>query len=191
LGFQFIVVTNQSAVGWGLISERDVDRFNQRLIHELTKSDIEIKIEHIYVCPHDPVFGIGQYKRECDCRKPRPGMFHTAAAEHRLELSECYYIGDKMSDVVAGFNAGCKTILVETGVLDDVNKYPRVSPDIRVKNLAKAARVIAGEVALERMCATEESIVPFSREIRELLKDRETEISDFVYRKDQVSNWQR
>ena len=149
LGFEFIIITNQSAVGRGLISEEQVSQFNKCLVDELAVHGIRIK--DIFVCPHDPVFGSGQYKQDCACRKPKPGMFFQAADKYNLRLSECYYIGDKKADVVAGFNAGCTTILVETGVLDDEHIYPGASPDFRVRDLPRAARVIAGECALERL----------------------------------------
>lgn len=163
LGFEFIIITNQSAVGQGLVSEEQVELFNQILIGELNRN--RIRVADIFICPHDPVFGQGIYRKECACRKPKPGMFFQAADKYNLRLSDCYYIGDKMRDVVAGFNAGCKTILVETGILDDEQKYPGVSPNIRVKDLLKAAQVIARELALEQMRLTENFVPPFNLEI--------------------------
>ncbi|MBN1876014.1 MAG: HAD family hydrolase [Anaerolineae bacterium] len=193
LGFEFIIVTNQSAVGRGWISEHDVDRFNQRLIYELNQNGIEITMERIYICPHDPIFGTGKYKKKCDCHKPRPGMFHTAADDYGLELTECYYIGDKMSDVLAGFNARCKTILVETGILDDIHEYPGVSPDVRVKDLPKAAHIISGELAIEQMYTTGKFVAPFGAEICAALQltHQGVNSASFVYTREQVSKWQR
>lgn len=163
LGFTFIIITNQTGVGRGHITEEQVAVFNGILVAALHQHGVDIL--DIFVCPHDPEFGIGAYKQACACRKPLPGMFFQAAAKYELHLSDCYYIGDKKSDVVAGFNAGCRTILVETGILDDEHKYPGVSPHYRVKNLIGAAQVIAGEFAFQRMVATENFIPPFNREV--------------------------
>jgi len=163
LGFEFIIVTNQSAIGRGLYLEEDMHCFNEELCARLEESGI--RITDVFFCPHDPVFGLGDYKRDCACRKPNPGMFFEAADKHDLELSKCYHIGDKRVDVMAGFNAGCRTILVETGILDDEHKYPGVSPDIRVKDLPKAAQVIAGELALERMRDRDVFVPPFDSSI--------------------------
>lgn len=163
LGFSFIVITNQSAVGRGQITEEDVVNFNQILVQTLYSH--RIVIQDIFMCPHDPEFGIGVYRQDCACRKPKPGMFFQAADKYGLRLTDCYYIGDKKSDVVAGFNAGCRTILVETGILDDEHKFPGVSPHFRVKNLLGAAQVIAGEFALQRMKATSNFVAPFNADI--------------------------
>ncbi len=167
LGFRLIVVTNQSAIGRGEATEAQVNQFNQLLLDTLAKEGIEI--EAVFVCPHDPEFGQGIYKKDCSCRKPKPGMFFEAAEKHQLELSKCYSIGDKKSDVVAGFNAGCKTILVETGILDDELKYPGVSPNYRVRSLVDAAKVIAGELAIEQMSALGQFVAPFHAEVCEKL----------------------
>ncbi len=167
LGFRLMIVTNQGAIGRGDVTEDQVSQFNLLVLDALAKEDI--KIEDIFVCPHDAEFGRGNYRMDCACRKPKPGMFFEAADKYHLKLSECYYIGDKKSDVVAGFNAGCKTILVETGILDDGLKYPGASPDYRIRSLIDAAKIIAGELAIERMRALREFISPFNESVCEKL----------------------
>jgi len=64
------------------------------------------KIEKIYTCPHG-------WNDNCDCRKPKPGLLHQAAAENSLDLSKVVFIGDDERDAEAGESAGCKTLLVE------------------------------------------------------------------------------
>ena len=68
-----------------------------------------IKILKTYLCPHAP-------EDNCDCRKPKPGMLLQAAKEFRIELANSYMIGDRLSDVQVGINAGTKTIIVQTGL---------------------------------------------------------------------------
>ena len=69
-----------------------------------------------YFCPHHPVHGIGEYKQQCQCRKPQPGMILTAVEELDIDLSQSYLVGDKISDLQAGKAAGIATnVLVRTG----------------------------------------------------------------------------
>ena len=163
LGFVFMVVTNQSAIGRGIVTKEEVASFNKILMDRLQQDDIHIV--EVFVCPHDSVFGIEAYRFDCACRKPKPGMFWQAADKYGLKLTDCYYIGDKKSDVVAGRNAGCRTILVETGILDDESIYPTVLPHYRVKNLRGAAHVIAGELAINQIRMSGKFIPPFDAEI--------------------------
>lgn len=163
LGFSLMIITNQSVIGRGIATEEEVSYFNTMLVDRLKQEGIHIA--DVFVCPHDPVFGIGAYRFDCACRKPKPGMFWQAADKYRLRLAECYFIGDKKSDVVAGHNAGCRTILVETGILDDELTYPKVTPHYRVKNLRGAALIIAGELAIKRMRIADQFPLPFNEAI--------------------------
>jgi D-glycero-D-manno-heptose 1,7-bisphosphate phosphatase len=171
LGFAFIIVTNQSAVGRGLFTEEDLHCFNKALCARL--EDNGVHVLDLFFCPHDAVFGIGEYKQKCACHKPAPGMFFTAADKYDLDLSQCYYVGDKRSDVVAAFNAGCRAILVETGILNDEHLYPGDYPHIRVKDLPAAARIIAGELALARMQETGAFVPPFDAALCKKFTNRE------------------
>ena len=74
-GFQLVVVTNQAGIGRGYYGEKDAEALHLYLREELGKRDIFLK--GIYYCPHHPK-GIGAYQRECDCRKPNPGMLYQA-----------------------------------------------------------------------------------------------------------------
>ena len=164
LGFALIVVSNQPAIGRGHCSLREVEQFNRALCERLAAQGVTI--DDVLICPHDPEWGVGAYRAQCPCRKPRPGMLFAAADKHGLDLAASYMIGDKMSDVSAGFNAGCRTILVETGILDDVEGWamPRHTPAVpeaRLPDLPAAARYIAGQRALEEMAARGQFVPPF------------------------------
>jgi histidinol-phosphate phosphatase family protein len=105
-GHPLIVLSNQSGIGRGMFTREDAQRVNTRLDAELRERDV--KILAWYLCPHTP-------ETPCDCRKPRPGMALAAARDWRLELSGCYVIGDKRSDVELADAIGGTGILVTTG----------------------------------------------------------------------------
>jgi D-glycero-D-manno-heptose 1,7-bisphosphate phosphatase len=103
-GCDVIVLTNQSAIGRGLVSRQTVDDMHRRLA-EL----IETRGGHVrafLVCPHKPSDG-------CDCRKPAPGLLHRARDELDVELATAVLVGDQLSDVEAARAAGCRAILVD------------------------------------------------------------------------------
>jgi D-glycero-D-manno-heptose 1,7-bisphosphate phosphatase len=109
-GYLVIVTSNQAGVARSLYSEADVD-----VLHRQVDADLQRQGGHIdayYYCPHHPEHG---EVRDCECRKPAPGMLLTAALAHDIDLLNSYIIGDKISDVEAGLNCGVTPILVETG----------------------------------------------------------------------------
>jgi D-glycero-D-manno-heptose 1,7-bisphosphate phosphatase len=112
-GFLVIIVTNQSGIGRGYYDEAAVERLHRFMDMELARFDA--RVDAYYFCPHHPHHGIGEYRRECSCRKPLPGMLVGAAADLAVNLTESWIIGDKRADVAAGLAAGCRPILVRTG----------------------------------------------------------------------------
>lgn len=114
MGFKLAVVTNQSGIARGFYTE---DQF-----HTLTEwmdwnfADKGIDFDGIYYCPHHAEKGIGDYKQDCDCRKPKPGMMLSAAEFLKLDLSQSVMVGDKRDDMLAAKAAGIPIrILVRTG----------------------------------------------------------------------------
>ncbi|WP_224982556.1 D-glycero-beta-D-manno-heptose 1,7-bisphosphate 7-phosphatase [Geomonas agri] len=112
-GFLLVVVTNQSGIGRGLYDEAALEAIHDRMHEEL--GDFGITIDACYFCPHHPEHGVGDYRVECSCRKPAPGMLQQAARDFDIDLSRSYMIGDKLADVEAGINAGCRALMVRTG----------------------------------------------------------------------------
>ena len=105
--YKIIVVTNQSAVGRGIISLETAVSLNERIIEVVRQANG--RIDASYLCPAKP--GTND-----PCRKPRPGMLLQAAQEHNLDLSQSYMIGDALTDVQAGQAAGVKqAMLLLTG----------------------------------------------------------------------------
>lgn len=117
--FRLIVVSNQSAVARGYFTEEDLFAVNERVIQML--ADHDIGLDAIYYCPHHPTAGQDEYRIECECRKPQPGLLRMATKEFGLELDKSFLIGDKDIDIQAGRALGIKTI--------KINRTDRESPD--------------------------------------------------------------
>ncbi|WP_129128270.1 D-glycero-beta-D-manno-heptose 1,7-bisphosphate 7-phosphatase [Geomonas oryzae] len=112
-GFLLVVVTNQSGIGRGLYDEAALHAIHDKMHEEL--SSFGITIEACYFCPHHPEHAVGDYRVDCSCRKPLPGMLQQAALDLDIDLSGSYMIGDKLGDIEAGLNAGCTSLMVQTG----------------------------------------------------------------------------
>ena len=110
MGYMLIVVSNQSAVARGVVSEKDLGEIHNRLRQLLTERGAYL--DQIYYCPYHPDGVIPKYRKESDWRKPNPGMLLAAADEMDIDLSQSWSIGDSSRDVEAGLRAGCKTILI-------------------------------------------------------------------------------
>ena len=141
IGSPIVVVTNQSAVGRGLLSRRQLDVIHERMLDALAASGA--KVEAIMVCPHHP-------DDACACRKPEPGMLTDAAERHKIDLGRSYLIGDHSTDIEAGARAGCRTILVRTGrgaqIAADARDW-RYQPDFVADDLVDAALWIVADKA--------------------------------------------
>lgn len=121
-GYRVIVVTNQAGVARGYYTEEDVKRLHSYLNGELVKSGAHI--DGFYYCPHHPEHGIGEYKKDCACRKPGTGMLEQAAADlpAGIDKARSVMIGDKLIDTEAGHRFGIKSILVGTGYGAEIRK---------------------------------------------------------------------
>lgn len=100
--FKILIVTNQRGIVRGLMSEADLINIHQKMQLELESRGVVLL--GIYYCPHD--------KNECDCRKPKPGLFFRAAQEHSIDLTKAWFVGDSESDREAGERAGCHIYLI-------------------------------------------------------------------------------
>lgn len=147
-GWRVIIISNQSGVARGIISE-DILQTIDKTMHKLLLAQ-GAHLDGTYYCPHHPEHGVYPYKEDCDCRKPSPGMLKQAAREHQLDLSRSFMIGDKPSDIEAGENAGTKTILVLTGLGEESKKKLRKPADFIAPDLLAAADWLLGQSALEK-----------------------------------------
>lgn len=149
LNFLLIVVSNQSGVARGLITEEDVRHVNHR-INELL-SAYNVNIDEFYYCTTHPEFNS---EDECLCRKPSPKMILDAAKKFDIDISKSYLIGDNVSDIECAYNVGCKSILVKTGyglesinVLQKQNKFP----SFVAENLMDATNFIIKDISGEKI----------------------------------------
>lgn len=128
-GYLAIVVTNQPVIARGEVTWEELNEIHKKMATLLGKEGAYV--DGIYICPHHPDKGFEgerqEYKIDCDCRKPKPGLLLQAAKDFNIDLSESYMIGDSHRDVEAGENAGVKkSILIkennENGLLSIINE---------------------------------------------------------------------
>jgi D-glycero-D-manno-heptose 1,7-bisphosphate phosphatase len=105
-GLLLIVVTNQSGIARGLYTEADYAALTRHLRHVLAAEGVEL--DAIYHCPHMPDATVARYRRQCDCRKPSPGMILRGIAEFGIDPAQSVLFGDKPSDIEAGRAAGVR-----------------------------------------------------------------------------------
>ena len=110
---KLVVVTNQSGIARGYLTEADLGAMHTHLRRKLAASGLHL--DAIYYCPHHVDGTLPELAIRCDCRKPQPGMLRRAAAELNLDLDRSWLVGDILDDVEAGRRAGCRTILVDLG----------------------------------------------------------------------------
>ena len=138
-GWRLVVVTNQAGIARGLYSEADFEHLTAHMRSLFASQGVAI--DGVYHCPHHPNAGIGAYRRDCDCRKPKPGMLLAAAHDLGLTLADSVIVGDKASDLEAGRAAGLAAcVLVESGHAPDARA--RAMADHCCAGLADAARWI-------------------------------------------------
>ncbi len=135
LNAPILVISNQSAIGRGLVSYATVNA-----IHHAAQAKIEAaggRIDGFFVCPHRP-------EEACVCRKPKPGLLFQAAKLFALDLGQSVFIGDALTDFQAAEAAGCQSILVESGLQGfQLRKLCIDKPAARItQNLAAAVDLI-------------------------------------------------
>ncbi len=142
--YKAIVVTNQSVIARNLCTPEELKNIHNKMETELGKS--KAKLDAIYLCPHHPDKGYPEereeYKIECLCRKPKPGMLFDATLNFNLDLNHSFIIGDSERDIQAGINAGCTTVGVMTGY---GLKKTSVLPDYFFADLKEAVDFIVDE----------------------------------------------
>jgi D-glycero-D-manno-heptose 1,7-bisphosphate phosphatase len=128
-GYLLVVATNQPDVGRGTIEQSAVEKIHAWMVTQLP-------LDRVEACYHP-----GQGQSNCECRKPRPGMLLHAARELHADLAQCWMVGDRWRDVDAGHNAGCRTIFIDRGYIEELKQ----KPNFIVKNLLEAAEIILAE----------------------------------------------
>jgi D-glycero-D-manno-heptose 1,7-bisphosphate phosphatase len=134
-----VVVTNQSGVARKYFAEAFVAEAHRALDERLAEGSA--RIDAYYYCPHHPDGKIDKYRRECDCRKPAPGLVDRAARDLGLDVKRSFVVGDTWRDVGLARAVGARAILVRTGAgaIEERRPPPGVAADAIVDNLAAAA----------------------------------------------------
>ncbi len=108
-----VVITNQAGIGRGLYSEAQFHALMSAMRGALATQGAQV--DAVYYSPFHPEHGIGEYQRDTECRKPKPGMLLQAAAEHGIDLAASVLVGDRCSDVQAGAAAGLSQLFLVAG----------------------------------------------------------------------------
>ena len=150
-GLPVVVITNQSGIARGILTEALVDETHRRIDERLAAGGA--RIDAYYYCPHHPEGKVEPYVRTCDCRKPGCGMIERASRDLGLDPSRSFVVGDTWLDVGAGRAAGARSILVRQRTTTSRDELPPLPPqppaleaDAIVDNLAAAASWILTHV---------------------------------------------
>ena len=121
LDYGVFFVTNQAGIAEGLITREDFDKINNYTLKLIEPSGI--KVIDTFLCPHGE-------QDNCDCKKPKPGMLVEASEKYDIDLAESWMVGDRLSDIQTGINAGAKTILVLSGEPVEASDATYTAPDL-------------------------------------------------------------
>lgn len=135
--FYIIVLTNQSGIARGLLTEDDLLAIHLALVQPLAAEGAIL--DAFYYCPHLPEATVLAYRAECNCRKPKPGMLLLAERDWGIDLSQSWIVGDATRDIEAGCAVGVKGIMVGNG------KAALAGPHSCAPDLACAARLILAD----------------------------------------------
>jgi D-glycero-D-manno-heptose 1,7-bisphosphate phosphatase len=147
LGLKVIVVSNQPGIAKGKMSEALFEKIRLKMKKSLKQKGAHIDAE--YYCFHHPDAERVEFRVTCNCRKPKPGLILQAKKDFALEISECYMIGDGLTDIKAGNAAGCPSILIGQFKCDLCRQMEvmAVKPTHIVSSLLEASRFIEKEVS--------------------------------------------
>ena len=144
-GYLCIVVTNQPVVARGEVSIRQLEEIHSKM--ETLLGMEGAYVDAIYYCPHHPDRGypgeISELKKECDCRKPKPGMLLKAAKDFNIDLSRSIMLGDGKNDVKAGLSAGCKSVLIDSQNINEKQELGEVQTVDSVLTFVKKYLIVS------------------------------------------------
>ena len=140
MGYKLVVVTNQSAVARGIVTEEVLRQIHDQLI-ELLKAQGAV-IDKIYYCPYHPDGVIEKYRKDSELRKPSPGMILKAAEEMDIDLAKSWMVGNSYRDISAGVRGGCRTILLDTSMHHPQKRLGDPTPDKIAINLKEVVNII-------------------------------------------------
>lgn len=138
-GFLLFLVSNQPDYAKGKVRLEDIRSVHARFAHLLGTEGI--RFQEFYYCYHHPSGKIPDYSYDCECRKPKPYFIEKAVREYRLDVTLCWMVGDRDSDIACGKAAGTRTILIEEA-RSSAYRHGIPAPDYKTANLKDAATII-------------------------------------------------
>lgn len=145
-GYKLVVVTNQSAIARGMLTEDGLGVIHDEIRRQLAEHGAQV--DAIYYCPFHPDGIVEKYAIESNLRKPAPGMLLKAAVDLDIDLKSSWMIGDGARDIEAGQRAGCRTIRIRLAgqtTSREEEESQGAQPDFVVRNLVDAAKIILQE----------------------------------------------
>ena len=145
-GYLLIIITNQSGIGRGYYTEEDFRELNTWMLSILKEKGVSIT--DVYYCPHLPNAQVPEYRKNCDCRKPKLGMYEQAIFDYDIDLNNSYAIGDKIRDCAICNTTSCQGFLIGENESFEMRRAVNEGVFKRVryaKNLAEAASWICQE----------------------------------------------
>lgn len=118
LGYEIIVVTNQSGIGRGYYTQSDFEKLTTYMLQKFEENGV--KVLKVYFCPHSP-------EVDCSCRKPNTGMIEEACKDFEIDLNQSWLIGDKISDIETAINANIKNHILITKEKDKTSKASSIA----------------------------------------------------------------
>jgi D-glycero-D-manno-heptose 1,7-bisphosphate phosphatase len=112
-GLMTIVITNQSGIGRGLLTEEALEEIHKKMLTSFAEK--KARLDAFYYCPHYELSSAPRYRDLCSCRKPNPGLALRAATDFDIDLPHSYMVGDKVEDILFGRNIQATPVLVLTG----------------------------------------------------------------------------
>ncbi|MHC4124433.1 MAG: D-glycero-alpha-D-manno-heptose-1,7-bisphosphate 7-phosphatase, partial [Planctomycetota bacterium] len=146
MGYKLVVVSNQSGVARGIITEKAIAEIHSRLEELLIKNGAVI--DKIYYCPYHPDGVVPKYRKKSNLRKPSPGMILKACDEMNIDANQSWMIGNNDSDIEAGLKAGCKTVLIDNPSKEKTFGIENIKSDYRAVNMKEAVNIIKKQSGL-------------------------------------------
>jgi D-glycero-D-manno-heptose 1,7-bisphosphate phosphatase len=145
-GFKLILVSNQPGIAKGHLNAEAFQKIRTKMIEDLAHEGASLDSD--YYCFHHPESKIVEFRINCNCRKPEPGLILKAANEMYIDLATSWMIGDGLTDIQAGKEAGCKTILIGKMKCElcSFMKEMDAKPDMVASNLVEAAKYISSHI---------------------------------------------
>jgi D-glycero-D-manno-heptose 1,7-bisphosphate phosphatase len=150
LGLPVAIVSNQPGIAKGHLQPEMLEWFDRAMLTQIQSAGAHI--DGVFYCLHHPEAKVPSLRRRCRCRKPQTGLLEQAAAQLHVSLSECYMVGDGIPDLLAGTQAGCRTVFVGKWKCEicQFSEAPQIRPALVAKDLWHAAKLIRQELAAAR-----------------------------------------